>query len=371
MSRGCPTLPCFRRSAFAALIAVGAFVDCALGAKRVVLLEKLSATWCSHCMAAAQSLDDLVKDHADQFIPLEIFSRTANGGRYEIPWGRSRTFDFYSLSGYPTAWFDGVTSRSGAVNAYGNYLSRINSRLAVPTDIAIEVTANRTGNRTYDVTAAVSLETTGSARTVRVQLVEALDQFGVYDDGVTAPRNTLKQVLEPGIDVFLSPRTTQLITRSVTLDNESWSAFDDIRLIAWAQAPQAVGPAEVFNAGQLAFSDLLAGDFDSNGLVTGSDLGLWRAAFGKTSGADANGDGVTDGADLLRWQRTLGNSGPGSVDAAGAVPEPRSLVTFCVIFAFLCASTSSSTGARSLRRVCSSKGILRPLPADASRAWGG
>lgn len=284
-----------------------AFVSAAAkipAADRVVLLEKLSITWCPHCMNAAQSLDTLLDDHGDRFIPLEIFSKTTSGGRYQIPWGQSRTFSFYNLAGYPTAWFDGVVNYLGDVNAYSNYLSRVNSRLAMPTDVLVNVSARRTGARTYDVTAEIGLESTGVAKTVRVFLVEALDHFGVFDDNQTVPRNTLKQILEPGFDITLTAGQTQSMTRSITFDDDSWNQFNDIRLVAWAQAPLASAPAEVFNAAQFSFSQWIPGDFNSDGAVntadyvvwrnnsggfyTTDDFNVWRTHFGVTSGSGLN-----------------------------------------------------------------------------------
>lgn len=49
-------------------------------------------------------------------------------------------------------------------------------------------------------------------------------------------------------------------------------------------------------------------DFDSDGNVDGTDLGLWQAGYGTTSGAkrsdgDADRDGDVDGHDFLAWQR--------------------------------------------------------------------
>jgi hypothetical protein len=328
--------PCRRvwspmRACSMALVLLAANASVARSAQRTVLLEKLSATWCPHCMAAAQALDELVEDYGDRFIPLEIFSTSARGGLYQIPWGQARTFDFYKLTGYPTAWFDGVTSRLGDASAYSAYLSRVNSRLAVPTDVVVGVSATRTGNRTYDVTASVSLEPAGIAKTVRVSLVEALDYYGVYDDDSTVPRNTLKYVLEGGFDVALTPGQTQRITRSITFDDASWTQFEDVRLVAWAQAPASTGPAEVYNASQFSLADTMLGDFDRNGVVNGADLGTWKNAFAKNGSADANGNGVSDGGDFLIWQRTFGNSGP--PHASAPIPEPAAhmlLLTCCI-----------------------------------------
>jgi thiol-disulfide isomerase/thioredoxin len=307
-------------------------VSLARGAERVVLLEKFSATWCPHCMSAAPVLDDLLQDYPNRFIPLEIFSLTVRGGRYHTPWGQSRTFGFYNVASYPTAWFDGVTNQVDPNNIYGSSLNQINNRLMVPTDLVIDVSARRTGERSYDVTTSVGIEASGIAKVVRLYLVEALDHFGVYDDGTTIPRNTLKQVLDGGFDVTLTPGQTQNITRSITFDDDSWNNFEDIRLVAWAQAPNAAGPAEVYNAAQLSFFQLLAGDFDSDGVVTSGDLNVWKGAFGVEGTGYANGDhdGDTDGTDFLAWQRTLGNSGPPAVGVS-MVPEPSAFVVLCVL----------------------------------------
>jgi hypothetical protein len=75
-----------------------------------------------------------------------------------------------------------------------------------------------------------------------------------------------------------------------------------------------------------------AADFNNDGKVTGADLPLWTAGFGKTTGAvkgdgDYNLDGRVDGADFLGWQRQLG-SGTGGVAAA---PEPASAVLAAMI----------------------------------------
>jgi hypothetical protein len=306
------------------------------GATRMVLLEKFSVTWCPHCMATASALDDLLEDHGDRFIPLEIFSTTASGGRYQIPWGRSRALDFYRVPGYPTAWFDGTVNRLGDADAYAAYLGRVNARLAIPTDVLVGLSATRTGDRTYAVTASVGLEPTGIPKTVRVSMVEALDHFGVFDDNTTIPRNTLKHVLEGGFDVALTPGQTTLVTRTITLDDDSLEQFEDIRLIAWAQTPAASGPAEVFNASQFSLSDTIAGDFDGNGIVDGADLNDWKGAFGRTGAADANGDSVSDGSDLLAWQRTLGNSRPPAAAPSTPIPEPTTpmlLAASIVLFA--------------------------------------
>ncbi len=64
----------------------------------------------------------------------------------------------------------------------------------------------------------------------------------------------------------------------------------------------------------------IAGDFNGDGIVNGSDLNVWRSAEGLVKAGDADGDSDTDGNDFLIWQRRLGSSS--STIAATSVPEP-------------------------------------------------
>jgi len=66
-----------------------------------------------------------------------------------------------------------------------------------------------------------------------------------------------------------------------------------------------------------------AADFDSDGDVDATDLGIWQSSYGVTNGGDADDDGDSDGADFLIWQRQLGTL-PSTV-AAAAVPEPGAI----------------------------------------------
>jgi len=71
------------------------------------------------------------------------------------------------------------------------------------------------------------------------------------------------------------------------------------------------------------------GDFNGDGVVSGTDLTVWKSSVGVNAGGDADGDGDTDGADYLVWQRNLGSGVAYSAPSAGvliaAVPEPTSL----------------------------------------------
>jgi hypothetical protein len=65
---------------------------------------------------------------------------------------------------------------------------------------------------------------------------------------------------------------------------------------------------DVFPLITLAGGTFAEADFNDSGAVDGSDLSVWKTAFGGTDAGDANNDGVTDGADFLVWQRQFGST---------------------------------------------------------------
>ena len=67
-------------------------------------------------------------------------------------------------------------------------------------------------------------------------------------------------------------------------------------------------------------------DFNEDGSVNGTDLGLWQTAYGSTAVGDANADGDSDGADFLVWQQNL----TGAPSTFSQVPEPGCLVLLSI-----------------------------------------
>jgi prepilin-type N-terminal cleavage/methylation domain-containing protein len=103
------------------------------------------------------------------------------------------------------------------------------------------------------------------------------------------------------------------------------------------------GQSEPVN-GEVIFASLsgIPGDFNNNGVVNGTDLNVWKSAFGTPSATgDADGDGDSDGADFLIWQRKVGaTSVTSSSRAAGApVPEPGCI---CLALAGACCARHAS-----------------------------
>jgi hypothetical protein len=65
---------------------------------------------------------------------------------------------------------------------------------------------------------------------------------------------------------------------------------------------------------------LYAADFDGDGDVDNTDLGIWELAYGATDLGDADDDSDSDGNDFLVWQQQF--TGSLALAAAAVVPEP-------------------------------------------------
>ena len=81
--------------------------------------------------------------------------------------------------------------------------------------------------------------------------------------------------------------------------------------------------------------DLLAGDYNQNGLVEAADYALWRDTVGSASNlaADGNGDGTVDQEDYEVWKISFGNIRAMPSSAAAAVPEPADSMPLIVAVA--------------------------------------
>lgn len=94
-----------------------------------------------------------------------------------------------------------------------------------------------------------------------------------------------------------------------------------------------IGSAATGSTGNDVMLTLVAGaasnaDFNSDGIVDGSDFLAWQRGFGATTGGtkasgDANGDGAINGDDLTIWKNQYGTSP--ATPVAAAVPEPATI----------------------------------------------
>ena len=139
--------------------------------------------------------------------------------------------------------FDGTTEVEGVYgnlsNQYAQYEAAYLAQAAVPTDVTLDLAASPIGyEETYRVGVRVCVEAGGTAKTMRINVVQLLDYWPVVPDW---PRHAYKNTV--GVqDVTLQPGECTVLTFDFDFDLLSWGRQEDVRMVAWAQDPEESGP---------------------------------------------------------------------------------------------------------------------------------
>jgi hypothetical protein len=189
------------------------------------------------------------------------------------------------------------------------YMGSYNTRNNTPTDVTLDLGGAQVSGQTYQISVTVCIEAGGAGKTMRIYVVDVLD--GRYDSGLpTYSRNSFQQAATP-LDVTLSPGECETITRQLTFSSVSWSHQDDIKIIAWAQAPNSSAPANVYQAAVMSWPFII--DCNGNGVPDDQDISSGYSQDCNVNGvpdecdidfcsgdpacADCDGNGVPDGCD--------------------------------------------------------------------------
>jgi hypothetical protein len=197
---------------------------------RVVLTELFTATWCGACPSAVGAMDRLADD--TNYFPDKIAMIQWHANDAYSDSDHSARLSYYSISGVPTAMFDGVGSVVGGGSNCNNtavdnaYKSEINNR-PTTADVDITVTKSLNGNSgSYDIDfeALASLTGTLQARAVLVEDINA-------SHGCSKYRWTARKVLEDQ-SISISSNGDN-VTLSGTFTN-TWDKYK-IGIVAWVQ----------------------------------------------------------------------------------------------------------------------------------------
>jgi len=111
--------------------------------RNLVVVEIGTGTWCPYCPGAAMGADDLVHNNH----PVAIIENH-NGDTYANTYSNARN-SYYAITGYPTAFFDGLNPSVGGSatqSMYTGYLQKVNQRMQVASRYTIAASGTQTGN---------------------------------------------------------------------------------------------------------------------------------------------------------------------------------------------------------------------------------
>ena len=208
----------------------------------------------------------LIDEYPDTFAAIYFH---VSGDGYDKPWGNDRGALFYDI------WSDGVPwlAYDGLWDAWpiDTYESKLNLRQAITTDVTIEMGGVEADpvSHTFDVTARVCVEPDGVGRALRVYMIQALDHFPAEP---SYERNCFLQAATTE-DVTIAAGECAEVVRAFTFDSVSWARPSDIRIVAWAQAPLDVAPAEVAQARVMRWPFSALGSVFVDGFESGDTSG--------------------------------------------------------------------------------------------------
>ncbi len=292
-------LPLSVRTSVIALVvttlAVGAPLA-AMGAERVVLAEMFTRYNCSHCPEAGEAMEMMLEDYPAGFTTIQYH---VGNDPIATPWANERGSGFYHIPGQPVVWIDGVSPCIGAPTvsvAFQCYEGNYISRQAVPAPIRLELGASRREASEYAITIKACLEDGAPPTPVRIYGVQVLDDWPELM-AEHHPRNTFRRAMCTH-DVVLQPGACHAVVGELDfavddpadpLDPNDLALADQIRIIAWVQAPLDDRPAEIFQAIEVPWP-LPIMDCNNNGLPDDVELE-------EGTRPDDNGNGIPDECD--------------------------------------------------------------------------
>ncbi len=214
----------------------------------MVVLEIGTGTWCQFCPGAAMGADDLIANGCEVAV-----IENHNGDAFANAASNARN-SYYGISGYPTAFFDGVLSYAGGSNTqsmYNNYLPLYQQRIAIPSDFTIEIYGENTGLN-YNILLVIN-KVAGSWSNLKVHLALTESEI-VYAWQGQNHLNFVNRLMAPdhnGTTVNFSTLNEIEIPLSFTLD-ASWVTAH-CELVAFIQNDAT---KEILQGAKVALADL-------------------------------------------------------------------------------------------------------------------
>ena len=256
-------------------IVIGGITASANAADRVVLAEEFTATWCSNCPYAGEAMGMLMDENPNDLAVIQVHRYDS----YSTTFGDSRML-FYSVSGVPDAWFDGVDRHTGATSVpevYQIYSDFIQARQQVASPLYAWVGAVETAANTYEVSFKVTHDADLGTAPVDARLYIALVRDH-YPSGAHYRNCVING--STAVDVTLQAGESYTMVDTFTF-SAAWP-LANMKFIAWAQPQVGGGPAEAYQAAILnpPFRPLPElGDGNYDGHVDVDDYLLFQACL--------------------------------------------------------------------------------------------
>jgi thiol-disulfide isomerase/thioredoxin len=154
------------------LILAGQFMFAQVARDKVVI-EVFTGPNCPFCPAAANGIQDL-KDAGYDIAAVAYHTTAFSIPQFYTPETNARA-GYYSFSGYPTAFFDGVLNYVGGGGAgqttFPQYLNLYNQRIGAPSQFEISLSYENVGGNDYEATVVIEKVVATTYNNIVLQLI--------------------------------------------------------------------------------------------------------------------------------------------------------------------------------------------------------
>ena len=299
--------------------------------QRVVVAEEFTATWCTYCPGAARGLDEI---HHRGYDSLVVIAYHSSGSDPFYSSEAASRASYYSLSGYPTSWFDGTLSMVGGLHygtMYPFFRQDITTRLGVssPLEITLVCSYDTVAN-SGSVTANI-LNTSGSTVSGNLHFVIVENDIPYSWQGMSKLDFLMRDMLPNATGESVSILSSDTIIRSRTFNIGATWAEHNCKIVVFLQA----GSRLIYQGAEIAV--IQVPDMEYYGIVPSeiSGNGNGFAEPGETMGIIAlarnSGDGTYTGPANIQCTDpyiTITGSTPASVSMGAGDVDTVIVFTF-------------------------------------------
>jgi hypothetical protein len=208
----------------------------AYASQRVVVAEQFTATWCTYCPGAVRALLEIYHRGYDSLTVIAYHPSTSDPFYSSEAATRA---SYYSLTGYPTSWFDGTLSEVGGLHngtMYPFFRQHVTTRVGVSSPLEITLTCSYDSTTNAGTVTADILNTSGSAVSGNLHFVIVENDISFVWQGMTKLDFLMRDMLPSasGESVTIQPSDTIIRSRAFNT-NPAWDE-DNCKIVVFVQA---------------------------------------------------------------------------------------------------------------------------------------
>lgn len=283
------------------------------GSQRTVVAEEFTRTSCSYCPGAARGLVENYERSYDSLIVIAYHS----GDPFANPEATTR-FTYYSVTGTPTAWFDGALSEVGGLGTgtmYPFYRHHVTTRTGVDSPLEITLYCSYdsiTNQGTIDATVE---NTSASAVSGNIHFVVIEDHIPYNWGGLTEVNHVMRDMIPDanGEAVTIPVADTIIRSRNFTID-PTWNELN-CEIVVFIQGASRA----VYQGAEI-------------GIVPQMEMVYYGLTLAEVTG---NGNGYAEPGELIQVEAIGKNMGTGTYTDPTAVFCNDPYVSVSQIFAYV------------------------------------